>query len=115
MNKKEFGRWGEERAAEYLKNRGYRIVERNYRVSRGEIDLIVEKGDYLVFVEVKTRKSFFHGLPQEAVDFRKQNKLRQIANYYLLQNKTMKKMRFDVLCINIKNNKGKIKHYIDAF
>ncbi len=77
------GRTGERLAAEELARRGYRIVERNYRCVYGEIDLVAEDGPDLVFVEVKTRRGTAYGLPEEAINARKRQKLVQVASCYL--------------------------------
>jgi putative endonuclease len=78
-----FGRLGERLAAGALEQRGYRIVERNFRCRAGEMDLVAEEGQDLVFVEVKTRRGAERGLPEEAVDGRKARKLQEIAYGYL--------------------------------
>ena len=77
------GRTGERLAAEHLVRSGYCILVRNFRCRYGEIDLIAEHQLDLVFVEVKTRRGTTHGLPEEAVDSRKQQKILQVATYYL--------------------------------
>ena len=92
------GAWGEAIAAQYLQKKRYKIVATGYRSRFGEIDLIASNRKYLVFVEVKYRKTSLFGLPREAVDFKKQQKLRLVATSYInrygLQEKTC---RFDVL------------------
>lgn len=77
------GRLGERLAAAKLEERGYRILEHNFRCRSGEIDLIAEEGLDLVFIEVKTRRGSAHGLPEEAVDGRKARKLQEVALSYL--------------------------------
>lgn len=77
------GRLGERLAAETLIEKGYRIRERNFRCRAGEIDLVAEDGEDLVFVEVKTRRGTVHGRPEEAVTFRKSQKLQEVALHYL--------------------------------
>ncbi len=79
----ERGKRGEEEAGKELTRRGYRIMMRNYRCSLGEIDIITEKGDKIVFVEVKTRTSLAFGLPQENVTYQKQEKIKKVAQVYL--------------------------------
>ncbi|GCE13190.1 YraN family protein [Tengunoibacter tsumagoiensis] len=81
--KQGLGRTGERLAAEQIERQGYIILERNFRCGYGEIDLVAEEGNELVFVEVKTRRGQAYGLPEEAVTLRKQRKLRQVANAYL--------------------------------
>ncbi len=96
------GQWGEELAYQYLCEAGYRILERNYQCSLGEIDLIAEDGDTLVFVEVKTRTSHAYGAPQTAVGWKKQTKLKQLAWHYLLQQRYRSRpCRFDVVAITL--------------
>ena len=73
------GVWGEEKAARFLTEQGYTILERNFHSRYGEIDLIAEDQDFLVFVEVKLRASTSHGLPEETVTLRKQEKLLRLA------------------------------------
>jgi putative endonuclease len=96
---RELGAWGEEKAARYLEQKGYRIVERNFRSRFGEIDLVVEDEKFLVFVEVRLRKSSYFGLPEETVDQRKQHKLRLTAEFYLQRHPTNKQPRFDVVAL----------------
>ena len=77
------GRTGERLAAEMLTREGYSILECNFRCRYGEIDLVAEDGQDLVFVEVKTRRGSGYGRPEEAVTLRKQRKVMQVASYYL--------------------------------
>ncbi len=93
------GKRGEDLAAGWYKKQGFRIVDKNYRTRFGEIDLIVEKkGQWLVFVEVKTRTGNSLGRPCEAVDFRKQKKLIAAAQQYLAGVAEGKEaIRFDVM------------------
>ena len=78
-----FGMQSEQAAATYLQQRGYRILHRNYRIARGEIDLVADHQGALVFVEVKARRSARFGSPAQAVDFRKQERLIHVAKHYL--------------------------------
>ena len=96
------GRTGERLAAEELTRQGYCILERNFRCSYGEIDLIAEEGDELVFVEVKTRRGTAYGLPEEAVTVRKQQKLVQVATCYLDLHQSMERAwRIDVVAVQM--------------
>lgn len=95
--KSEIGIWGETLAAEYLKKKRYRIVCRNFRVRSGEIDIIAENRDYLVFAEVKTRKNEKYGEPREFVGNSKQNRIRTAAALWLAAHPTDKQPRFDVI------------------
>jgi len=91
------GRWGEALAAEYLRKKGFRILEAGWRCRFGEIDLIAADRKYLCFVEVKLRKSAAFGGAGEFVDRRKQEKLRATAELYLTQSPTKLQPRFDVI------------------
>ena len=96
------GRTGERLAAEELVRCGYRIVERNFRCRYGEIDLIAEEGGDLVFVEVKTRRGTAYGLPEEAVTLRKQQKIMQVASFYLdLHDCSERAWRIDVVAVQL--------------
>lgn len=97
------GRTGERLAAEQLVRSGYVILERNFRCPYGEIDLIAEHQLDLVFVEVKTRRGTAHGLPEEAVDRRKQQKILQVAAYYLsMQQASVEpSWRIDVVAVQL--------------
>ncbi len=101
MIKKELGQKGEDRAVNYLKSKGYKILERNCRSKYGEIDIICEGKEGVVFVEVKARSSQVFGSPLEAVDARKQQKLRSLALEWLSEKGWMGKrgIRFDVIGI----------------
>jgi len=118
MNRRqELGEKGEEIAARYLVSRGYRILERRYRVAEGEIDIIACQGKNLVFVEVKTRASLSCGTPQEAVTPSKQKKIRRVALHYLQgSGRVYDEIRFDVIGITI-DDKGdyRIEHIREAF
>ncbi|MBR5093625.1 MAG: YraN family protein [Oscillospiraceae bacterium] len=97
MDRQSLGRFGEEQAARYLRRRFYTIVERNYRCRLGEIDLIVKRGGYLVFVEVKLRRDASHGEAREFVDARKQQRVIAAAEQWLSQHETALQPRFDVI------------------
>ncbi|HZJ58544.1 MAG TPA: YraN family protein [Clostridia bacterium] len=83
MDRIKLGRWGEERAGEYLADQGLVVREKNFRCKLGEIDLIAMDGECLVFIEVKTRTSVAYGFPMEAVGRRKQEKYIQMASVYI--------------------------------
>lgn len=98
MNNKILGNRGENIAAEYLQNKGYQILCRNYRCAIGEIDIIASQQNTVVFVEVKTRSSLRFGRPGEAVDYRKQHKIIRTAQWYCQGNNLRgKTCRFDVV------------------
>ena len=94
------GRFGEEKAAQYLKENGYKIIATNYKTKLGEIDIIARQGEYICFIEVKTRSSQKHGLPQESVGHSKQRQMSKAALSYLKENRLMdSKARFDVVAV----------------
>lgn len=112
FHKKLLGRVGENCAVKYLKGLGYEILETNFTTTFGEIDIVAKDGDYIVFVEVKTRSSIDYGMPSEAVNSKKREKYRNLANAYLIKtNKTEENCRFDVIEVI----KRKINHIINAF
>ncbi|MCZ6529111.1 MAG: YraN family protein [Chloroflexi bacterium] len=93
---------GESLAANYLLNHGYRILDRNWRWRKGEIDLIVEKDGEIIFVEVKARRTHSYGTPQEAVTRAKQKKLIQSAYAYLeSSNHAQSPWRIDVVALDL--------------
>lgn len=93
------GAEAEERAAAYLLAQGYKILERNYRHGKGEIDLICWKKPFVVFVEVKYRKNNSFGYPEEFVDRRKLEMVKKTAVLYVLQKKYEGPVRYDVIAI----------------
>ena len=113
------GPWGESLAAEYLRKKRYEIVASGYRCRFGEIDLIVRNKRFLVFVEVKLRKSARFAAAGEYVDFRKQSRLRSTAAMYLAENPTLLQPRFDVIEIYAPEGtatvRPEIHHTEDAF
>ncbi len=103
---------GEVLAKKYLIKEKYKIIDTNFRTKLGEIDIIAFKNNTYVFVEVKARSTGKFGLPREAVDYNKQNKIRQIASEYLIKiNKFPSNMRFDVIEVL----DGKLDHIENAF
>lgn len=104
-NRRRAGMEQEELAAAYLKKCGIRILERNYRTKTGEVDLIGEDGEYLVFFEVKWRSQAGSGYAAEAVDRKKQRQICAVADYYLYQNGYIQDqaVRFDVIAVDGEN------------
>ncbi len=93
---------GEALAVTHLKARGYKILDQNYRAARGEIDLVVKDGDFIVFVEVKTRRSLKFGTPQAAVTKQKQQQISKVALVYLQTHNLLDTpCRFDVIAIHL--------------
>ena len=111
----DFGKQGEELAAQYLIGKGYEILERNWRNIHKEIDIIAKDGDFLVIVEVKTRQTDEYGNPDIAVTKKKQRMLISAANAYVFQNRLNINTRFDIISIIFKNGKPIIEHIEDAF
>ena len=111
------GQWGEERAAECLRKKGFQVTGANWKCRFGEIDLIAEDGVYLCFVEVKLRKSSQFGAACEAVTVSKQRKLRTAAQYYLLTHPSGLQPRFDVAEVYPADAGGRrqIKYITNAF
>ena len=118
-SKPALGTWGEAIAAEALRSRGFTVIEQNYRSRYGEIDIIAENREYLVFAEVKLRKSTYFGAAREFVDARKQGRLRQTALIWLEQHETALQPRFDVIEIyapdGMETKKPVIRQLEDAF
>lgn len=113
------GAWGERVAADYLRKKRYQLVATNYRCRYGEIDLVVSNRKYLVFVEVKLRKSDAFAQAHEFVDHYKQERLRTTAEMYLSQYPTKLQPRFDVIEIyapdGTETSRPVIHHLEDAF
>lgn len=113
-HKSVLGNRGERDATTYLSHKGYQIIDRNYYVRGGEIDIVCQKGDCLVFVEVKARAENSLGKPYEAINYHKLTKLKMaIVSYLKTHEVIFKKMRIDVIGIEYSTdgNLKKIKHY----
>lgn len=111
----DFGKQGEEIAVKYLMDKGYEILERNWRNRHKEIDIIAKDGNELVVVEVKTRKSNDYGDPDFAVNKQKQRLLISAANAYIFRNNLDINTRFDIISIVFNNGEPVIDHIEDAF
>ncbi len=110
------GAQGERAAQRHLKRRGYRIVARNFRAAGAEIDLVAMDGETLVFVEVKTRRSDDAGAPEEAVDARKQTRMRRAAEAFAIQYRVgEREMRFDIVAISAAGPRFGIELVRNAF
>jgi putative endonuclease len=110
------GRRGERAAEKYLKRNGYRIVARNFRAAGAEIDLIAVDGETLVFVEVKTRRNRIAGAPEEAVDERKQSRMRRAAEAFVVQYRAGEKdLRFDIVAVDAAGRRLGIELLRNAF
>ena len=111
----DLGKLGEDLAVQYLTDKGYEILERNWRNIHKEIDIIAKEGDDLVIVEVKARQSDEYGEPDIAVTKRKQRMLIAAANAYILRNNLDMSTRFDIVSIVFKDGEPVIEHIEDAF
>jgi putative endonuclease len=110
------GRAGEDAAAAFYARNGFTIVERNWRCSGGEIDLILRRGSLIVFCEVKTRSRVDRGLPSEAVDWRKRARLRRLAGRWLSERRPQARdLRFDVIAVEAGSSGLRVTHILDAF
>jgi putative endonuclease len=115
-NRRKQGNDGEDRAARFLQQKGMKILERNFRFERGEIDLVAEEGDELVFIEVKARWSNTYGSPEDAVTEKKQEQIRAVAEGYLFKHDIDDRpCRFDIVAIEYQNGTMEIRHVRDAF
>jgi putative endonuclease len=108
------GQKGEEMAAKHLENKGYLILETNWRFKNLEADIIAKISKILVIVEVKTRKSNYFGEPETFVNRQKQKNLIKAANEYILRNGLDLEVRFDIVSV-IMNDSTSVKHIEDAF
>lgn len=113
------GPWGEALAADYLRKKRFRIAAMNYRTRLGELDLVAEDRQFLVFCEVKLRKTADFAAAREFVDARKQERLRAAALLYLSEHETALQPRFDVIEIyapdGTQTKRPQITHLEDAF
>jgi len=116
MNTRQIGSEGEKIALNYLLNQGYKLVQKNYYVRGvGEIDIICEQGNTLIFVEVKYSKTIGYGTPLAKVDARKQQKIYATAEHFISQEKTHENYRFDVISIIHSYGSFQVNHIKDAF
>ena len=111
----DLGKRGELLAQNYLREKGYVLIENNYRIRRAEIDIIALDGDFLVVIEVKTRTASFLVPLSQIITPSKINLLIRAANYYVQRKGIRKEVRFDIISVIIKGEQIKIDHLIDAF
>jgi putative endonuclease len=107
------GAKGESLAAEYFEQKGFEIVAQNFRYKRAEIDLIVKKENWIIFVEVKTRTSTHFGEPEEFVDYRKINKIFEAAEEWIYSTDWHGHVRFDIVSVKL-GQPPLIEHFEDA-
>lgn len=117
FSKKEVGNLGEETAVKFLKKNKYKILEKNYKTKLGEIDIICENSEYIVFVEVKTRKQGTAIPGYTAVNYKKQQHIIRTASIYLQENKPEKQPRFDIIEVEHRNDGTALvkEHFENAF
>jgi len=119
INTRQRGKWGEDIAREFLINKKYSVVTTGFRSRFGEIDLVVKNKEYLVFVEVKTRKNKNFAYAREYVNKEKQRKIIMTANYWLMKRPTKLQPRFDVIEVYAKDGEltksPEIIHIENAF
>ena len=108
--RREVGQGGEDRAAAYLKSKGYKILERNWRSTAGELDIIASRKGVLVFIEVRTLESPHFGFPEESVGPHKQRQLARLATAYIQKVKHTGDWQIDVIAID----RGGLRHVENA-
>ncbi len=110
------GKLGEEAATAYLQEHNFTILDRNYRVKNGEIDIIAKDQGTIAFIEVKTRKTLRKGLPSESVNYKKQKKIISAALYYIRENSLNNvRLRFDVIEVIDQNSSYEFNLIKNAF
>lgn len=111
----EIGILGETLAANFLADKGYTILQKNWRYKKAEVDIIAKINNILVAVEVKTRTSTYFGNPQDFVNKKKIKLLVEAINEYVISNNLDVEVRFDIIAIIKTNNNLEIEHFEDAF
>lgn len=111
----DLGKQGEELAIDHLLKSGFRIIERNYRFRKAEIDIIAQKEDLLIAVEVKTRSTAFFGDPYEFIKPAQKKLINHAIDDYVVRRDIDVQVRFDVISIVIENHKISLEHLEDAF
>ena len=111
----ELGKKGEQLAIDFLLENGYKILEKNYRYLKAEVDIIAQKNDVLVAIEVKTRTSNYFGSPEEFVNPKKIKLLIAAIDNYVVQNDLDVEVRFDIIAIVTNSKNTRIEHIKDAF
>jgi putative endonuclease len=113
--KSKTGQLGEQIAANYIENKGFEILERNWRKNHKEIDIISKKEDVLIIIEVKTRTQEFVDPPGEVVTKKKQRNIIAASNDYIFEKDLDLQVRFDVISVTILDDKHSIEHIAEAF
>ena len=111
----ELGKKGEQIAIDFLLKKGYKILEKNYRYLKAEVDIIAQKNDTLAAIEVKTRSSDYFGNPEEFVNQKKIKLLLSAIDNYVVERDLDVEVRFDIIAIIHQKKETKIEHLKDAF
>ena len=111
----DLGKSGEDTAVEFLQNNGHKVLVRNYRFGKAEVDIVSKHGKFIVFTEVKTRSSFAFGNPEEFVDKKKRLLMKRAADEFMHQQKLDAEIRFDIISVSSEKGELKIYHIQDAF
>ncbi len=116
LGNKNTGNKGEDLTTNWLIEKGFEIIARNYRFKHSEVDIIASKNNILHFVEVKTRTNAAFGLPEESIDEKKMNALKKAASAFIEENEQWKNIQFDVMAITLsKNNTPEFFFIEDVF
>lgn len=115
MNKQAIGKKGEEIASHFLMQKGYEVLEKNYRFGKNEVDLITQKQGLLIFIEVKLRSSLEYGMPEEMVSEGQKKRIIETAENYIFEHNWQNDIRFDIISINKSKEEFQIEHFEDAF
>ena len=116
MNRRSIGQGGEDLAWNHLRRAGYTLVARNFRSRYGEIDLVVERGGVIVFVEVRSRRGDRFGTALESIDARKQRQIGRMAAEFLARRRLGdRRARFDVVAVEWQDAEARIDHLENAF
>ena len=111
----ELGKKGEELAAEFVSKLGYKILAKNYRFKKLELDIIAEYNNELIIIEVKTRQSRYLAGPEDTVTKGKQRTIIKAAHHYIIEHEVDLETRFDIISIILNEKETSIDHMIDAF
>lgn len=111
----ELGKWGEDLAATFLEEKGYQIIERDWKSGHHDLDIVATEGSTLVIIEVKTRRNRLFGNPEEAIDYKKRKSLQSAINHYVKTHHFGSSVRFDIISIvGTIGSKPEIDHIIDV-
>lgn len=111
----ELGKWGEDIAVSFLEEKGYQIIERDWKSGHHDLDIVAKEGNTLVIAEVKTRRTRLFGNPEEAIDYKKRKSLLSAINHYVKSHYYGNSVRFDIISIvGTIGSKPEIDHIIDV-